>query len=165
MGEVNTISDISSRILQLIESNGISYGELSKATDIPKSALQRYATGETTKIPIPRVESIAHALGVTAAYLMGWETQDGKKSFPGATPTTGIIPVYGAIPAGFPALAEQYIEDQIVITLPNPEEYFALRVSGKGREFLEVTPDLVRMKFFAMREPMEAVFRRNGKEG
>lgn len=40
----------------------------------------------------------------------------------------------------------------------------ALRVSGKGREFLEVTPDLVRMKFFAMREPMEAVFRRNGKE-
>lgn len=67
------MSEISERILALIEQKDISYGELSKITNIPKSALQRYATGETPKIPIPRVEAIAKALGASAAYIMGWE--------------------------------------------------------------------------------------------
>lgn len=70
------MSEISERILALIEQKDISYGELSKITDIPKSALQRYATGETPKIPIPRVEAIAKALGVSAAYVMGWEENE-----------------------------------------------------------------------------------------
>lgn len=67
------MSDRSKRILELIEQKGISYGELSKMTQIPKSALQRYATGETEKIPIDRVERIAYALGVTPEYIMGWK--------------------------------------------------------------------------------------------
>lgn len=40
-------SSQSSRIRSAREKSGLSYGELSKATGIPKSALQRYATGET----------------------------------------------------------------------------------------------------------------------
>ena len=67
------MSDISNRILSIIQKKGISYGELSEITKIPKSALQRYATGETEKIPLDRLEKIAHALGTTPAYLMGWE--------------------------------------------------------------------------------------------
>ena len=42
-------------------------------TGIPKSALQRYATGETEKIPINRLQIIAKALNVSAEYLMGWD--------------------------------------------------------------------------------------------
>ena len=67
------MSTLSERILQAITDAGISYGELSKVTQIPKSALQRYATGETEKIPIPRVEAIAAATKVSANYLLGWE--------------------------------------------------------------------------------------------
>jgi transcriptional regulator with XRE-family HTH domain len=70
------MSDISNRILFLIEKNDISYGELSKITNIPKSALQRYATGETEKIPLDRLEKIADALNVSASYLMGWEENE-----------------------------------------------------------------------------------------
>lgn len=66
------MSEISKRILSIILDNDISYGELSSKTGIPKSALQRYATGETEKIPIDRLELIAKALGTTTAYLMGW---------------------------------------------------------------------------------------------
>ncbi|MBQ3006788.1 MAG: helix-turn-helix transcriptional regulator [Clostridia bacterium] len=69
------MSEISERILALIEQKDISYGELSKITNIPKSALQRYATGETPKIPIQRVEAIAKALGASAAYIMGWDDE------------------------------------------------------------------------------------------
>ena len=66
------MSDISERLLAIIAEKNISYGELSKLTKIPKSAIQRYATGETEKIPINRLEALASALGVSSAYLMGW---------------------------------------------------------------------------------------------
>ena len=68
------MSDISKRILSIIMEKDISYGELSDKTGIPKSALQRYATGQTEKIPIDRLQIIASALGSTPEYLMGWET-------------------------------------------------------------------------------------------
>ena len=67
------MNDIAKRILNIMAEKKISYGELSKATGVPKSALQRYATGETDKIPIDRLELIAAALGVNTEYLVGWE--------------------------------------------------------------------------------------------
>ena len=70
------MNDISKRILQTMIEKEISYGELSKLTGIPKSALQRYAIGETEKIPLDRLEKIAKALNVDAAYLMGWTPAD-----------------------------------------------------------------------------------------
>lgn len=66
------MSDIAKRILDLMQKQGLSYADLSQKTGISKSALQRYATGSTAKIPMDRIESIASALGVSAAYLMGW---------------------------------------------------------------------------------------------
>lgn len=67
------MNSISNRILRLVEDQNLSYGALSALTGIPKTALYRYATGETDKIPLDRLESIAKALHVTPAYLMGWE--------------------------------------------------------------------------------------------
>ena len=69
------MSEISDKILRLIQERGYSYGALAELTGIPKSALQRYATGETGKIPLERVETLARALGVSPAYLMGLEEQ------------------------------------------------------------------------------------------
>ena len=70
------MSDISDRILAEIEKKEYSYGELAKITGIPKSAVQRYATGETRKIPMDRVELLSKALNVSAEYIMGWETKN-----------------------------------------------------------------------------------------
>ena len=67
------MSELSNRILNLILEKDISYGELARLTGIPKSALQRYATGETEKIPADRLETIAQALGTSSAFLMGVE--------------------------------------------------------------------------------------------
>ena len=65
------MSELSNRILNLIENRDLSYAELSRLTGIPKSALQRYATGETEKIPVDRLELIAKALGTTSSALLG----------------------------------------------------------------------------------------------
>lgn len=70
------MEEIAKRIYDSIRKSGYSYGELSRITNIPKSALQRYATGETPKIPIDRVEKIASATNVSARYLMGWDEEE-----------------------------------------------------------------------------------------
>lgn len=78
----NSKNEIAEKILRLMKEASISYGELAAQTGIPKSALQRYATGTTTKLPLPRLEAIASALGVSAAYLMGWEDAPDSKEKP-----------------------------------------------------------------------------------
>lgn len=75
------MNDISERIKKSIDRKGVSYGYLSKITHIPKSAIQRYATGQTDKIPLDRLEKLAVALGVSAEHLMGWDD-----STPATTP-------------------------------------------------------------------------------
>lgn len=100
------------KIYYAMQKAELSYGALSEITKIPKSALQRYATGSTTKIPIDRIELIAKATGVTAAYLMGWEEE--TKSIPdGFDPAPALVnkPRLGVIACGEPILAEQNIED------------------------------------------------------
>lgn len=74
------MSAISTKLLTLITSKDLSYGELSKTTGIPKSALQRYATGKTEKIPLDRIKLLSLALNVTSAYLMGWEDNPSMQS-------------------------------------------------------------------------------------
>lgn len=60
------------RIKMLIDESGKSYIELEKITGIKKSSLQRYATGETTKIPLDVIEKLAKTFCVSQNYLMGW---------------------------------------------------------------------------------------------
>lgn len=124
------MSDISNRLLQLINNNNISYGELSKATGIPKSALQRYATGETEKIPISRIELLAKALHTTAQYIMGWDDKNQLE-------TKAVkIPVLGTVVAGIPIEAVQEILDyeEISSHLASQGEFFALKIKGNSME-------------------------------
>lgn len=68
------MNEIAARIAKAMEQQNISYGELARLTGIPKSAVFRYVTGQTEKMPLPRLELIAKALHIEAAYLMGWES-------------------------------------------------------------------------------------------
>lgn len=66
----------SERIKQAITKSELTLLELEKKTGIPKSAIQRYASGDTKKLPIDRIKLIANATGVTPSFLMGWENDD-----------------------------------------------------------------------------------------
>lgn len=67
---------ILSKLVEVIEDSGLSYGELSKITGIPKSSIHRYANGTTKKIPIDAVRLIANAVGVSTSYIMGWGNEE-----------------------------------------------------------------------------------------
>ena len=66
---------VSERLKKLIEESEYSFEQLGELTGVAKSSLQRYASGDTKKIPIDAIEAVAPFLGVSAAYLMGWDEE------------------------------------------------------------------------------------------
>ena len=65
------MNEISKRLQQYYERSGLSYTDLAARTGVPKSALQRYISGTTEKIPMDRLEKLAYALDTTPQILMG----------------------------------------------------------------------------------------------
>lgn len=123
---------ISERILNLLAEKDISYGELSIQTNIPKSALQRYATGQTEKIPIDRLDRIAKALNTTPAYLMGWEEAK-EKSIPVSKNISPLPPmkrwkVLGGTACGQPIFKP--LEDASVLAPADIDADFVLKCVG-----------------------------------
>ncbi len=121
------MNKISEKIKSLISENKISYGELSTLTNIPKSALQRYATGETENIPLDRIEKIASALHSSAEYILGWDNKNTEsKTY---TPPHRI-PILGRVSAGLPLYAEEHIIGYTYTERNGGAEYFGLLVDG-----------------------------------
>lgn len=58
----DNMSQRSDRILHSIQRANLSYSELASLTKIPKSALQRYATGETEKYPLIELKQLQKRL-------------------------------------------------------------------------------------------------------
>lgn len=129
------MSEISDRILTAIKRREVTYSELAKLTNIPKSALQRYATGETEKIPIDRIEAIAEAVGVSLQYIMGWEKNNALPAniIPVNDMTFIKIPVVGKAAAGTQCFADMDITGYEYVSsgdIADSEDYVFLRVTG-----------------------------------
>ena len=126
------MSQRSERILKSIQNAKLSYGVLHELTGIPKSALQRYATGETEKIPIDRLEMIAKATGVSVEYLMGWDTKESTFQIPPGfipLPKTYKVPLVGRIACGTPITAEENLEGYVDVPVDRQVD-FALLCEG-----------------------------------
>lgn len=125
------------RINEAIEKSGYSYPELAKITGISKSSLQRYATGETKKIPIDCIEEIARATGVSAKYLMCWEdTQEQDdlsilmEKYDNIRPIKlKRFPLLGKIACGRPIFADEDRESYIMADMDIKAD-FCLRAKG-----------------------------------
>jgi len=65
MNKKNLPNHIISLIKKKMKEDAISYGELSRETHIPKSTLQRYITGATSKIPLDSISEIARVLHIS----------------------------------------------------------------------------------------------------
>lgn len=72
----------SERLSELMKEKGISCRQLSEMTGIKKSSVNNYANG-TSPIPIDKLQLMASALGVSAAWLIGWaDNRDGSMNKP-----------------------------------------------------------------------------------
>jgi transcriptional regulator with XRE-family HTH domain len=67
------MKNIQTNLLSAFEVSGLTYDELAKKTNLPKSALYRYINGDTEKIPIDRFQAICDELHVDARSILGWK--------------------------------------------------------------------------------------------
>ena len=70
--------EIAEKLLEAYEKSRMSYADLSRATGIPKSMIQRYVTGSVERIPIERLEALCRALGLDVEELLGWDNTPRK---------------------------------------------------------------------------------------
>ncbi|MBR7133923.1 MAG: helix-turn-helix domain-containing protein [Clostridia bacterium] len=128
-----SLNNIVFKLQRAMEKSGLSYGEIAALTGIPKSAVHRYISGETPKIPLERLEKIAQAVGSSAAEIMGW---DAKTPTPKITEDYTTFPVIGEVAAGYdyPALEDWEGE---TVDIPNSylrgrgyNDFFVLKVKG-----------------------------------
>ena len=118
------------RIRALREQRGLSQQELADRLGYTsRSSITKIEKG-LVDLQQTKILAFAEALGVTPAYLMGWETD---RPAVVNMHTSIRIPVLGSIPAGIPLEAVEDILDWEEIPadwLAGGKEYFALRVKG-----------------------------------
>ena len=126
------------RIKEAIEKSGLTLMELQTKTGISKSAIQRYASGETDKIPVDAVKLLAKATNVSAIYLMGWDASQ-QNNDEQIYKSAGIdfirVPLYSNLCCGNGG----FVEDNILEYVPVPSkglsataEYFCQIASGES---------------------------------
>lgn len=136
MSEPHNTKDVAARLMAAIKKAGLSYGELATMTKIPKSAIQRYATGETEKIPLNRIRALASALNTSASIILGWTGDEHRPTIPGIPShpdilpiSTRNIPLVGTIACGEPIYAEEDYSAVLAVGA-DVDCDFALRCSG-----------------------------------
>ena len=124
-----------------IQSN-LTQEELANYANTTKQTIHKYETGIITNIPANKIKAISEKLGTTPAYLMGWETENDKKSDyinlppPNITEDYTTFPVEVEIAAGYEHIAlEDWEGDTVDISNDylkghNKSEFFVLRVKG-----------------------------------
>ena len=129
------ITDIrAKRINEAIKASKLSYAELEKMTGFSKSSIQRYATGETKKIPVDFIEKLASITNTDVRYLMGWEDEQ-PNALPLAENKIYQIPVFNSVSAGFGAYACSDIVDYIPLFIDNPADVpdmLCIKVTGQS---------------------------------
>lgn len=125
------MNDIQKKILSLLKEKEITYYDLADSTGLSRSTLQRWVMSENPKIPIDKLEKIATALGVSTAFLLGW--QDSNAPLPtNAYPAELCrLPVIGKVSAGNGVLAEDNIIGyELADARYGNGDYFYLKVKG-----------------------------------
>ena len=127
--------DIGKRIKEAREANELTQEQLGKELGMNKSTIQRYETGQISKIKLPVLESIAKALHVNPDWLV-LKTDDvnvQKCPIPNIDnifiPSTKKVPIIGTIACGTPITAEENFDGYAYMP-ENIKADFALYCKG-----------------------------------
>ena len=112
--------------------------DVAQKVGVTRQTVQKYESGIVSNIPSDRIELLAKALGVTPAYLMGWEDAPASAkpaydifSLPGVSRPPRMVkkPRLGTIACGKPILAVEEAEEYDDVP-ENIECDFTLRCKG-----------------------------------
>lgn len=124
---------VGARLKQAREFNNITLEEAGKKVDVHKSTVLRWENGETEKIKLPIIETLAKYYNVNPVWLMGYDVP--MESIPIKNIEKIKIPVLGTVKAGYDYLAqENIIGYESIDNVSDPENYYALQVTGNSME-------------------------------
>lgn len=121
------------RLCTALKKKNMRPADLAEVTGIGKSAISQYMSGAFRPKQV-RTEKIADALGVSVAYLMGYENE--KNDIEYDNDPSLSFPIIGEVAAGYSGLAaEEETGDYEQIPISwlrgrKPDEFFVLRVKG-----------------------------------
>lgn len=127
MKKVSTIKD---RMREALDVKGLRAVDIVERTGIPKGSISQYMLGKVEPKQ-NRLIPIANALGVNMYWLQGYDVPMGKDYIYSSEVIPNRINFYERVAAGDSKnnVIDTYME--LIRILPrNPEEYFAVRVSG-----------------------------------
>lgn len=124
---------VGARLKQAREFNNITLEEAGKKVDVHKSTVLRWENGETEKIKLPIIETLAKYYNVNPVWLMGYDVP--MESIPIKKIDKIKIPVLGKVKAGYDYLAqENIIGYESIDNASDPENYYALQITGDSME-------------------------------
>ena len=126
-------NEVGERIREAREAKDMSQEELGKACGTTKQTIYKYESGVVTNVPLDRIEKIADVLGVSAAYLVGWNEDIDFPSNILPMPAMRKIPLVGTIACGTPITAEENVE-QMVCVPSRWHSTFTLTCKGDSME-------------------------------
>ena len=114
----------------------ISLEKAGERVGVHKSTVMRWENGETKKINLPIIESLANYYFVSASWLSGHDVpMEENTSSKNISINTAIVHVYGTIPAGVPMECIEDILDTEEISadmLKGGKQYFGLKIKGNS---------------------------------
>lgn len=122
------------RFREVIANKDITQTELSKITGITQSSISDWLNGKYLPKQ-DKIDILAKALGVSPAYLMGWEDENNEpilENIPGIITPIKMkrIPILGTISCGKPIFADQNYDGYFMIDTNLPEADFVLKAKG-----------------------------------
>lgn len=119
--------EIAERIKLLRVQKGLTLEQVGDCVGVSKATVLKWESGAIQNMRRDKIVKLAHALGVTPEYLLGWETD---------RPSTVRVPVYGRVAAGIPTEAITDITDyeEIDAAMAANGEYIALTIHGHSME-------------------------------
>ena len=134
------VDTFANRLNKAITLRNIKPIELSEKTGIDKSKISSYMSGRY-KAKQDGVYLLAQALNVSEVWLMGYDVP--MESIPIKDIEKIKIPVLGTVKAGYDYLAQENIVGyESIDNVPDPENYYALQVTGDSMEPLFSNGDI-----------------------
>lgn len=168
------VATFARRLREGLDVRGMTQAELAKRSGISKSSISRYIKGDWEGKQ-SAVYELAKALGVTEAWLMGYdvpmESDTAPAVPPGFEPLPNMVkrPLVGTIACGEPITAEENIEDYVDV----PEDAqcdFCLRCKGDSMidagihdgdiVYIHIQPEVENGQIAAVRIDGEATLKR-----
>ena len=110
---------------------GLTLEDVGKAVGVGKSTVRKWESGQIKDMKRDKISALADVLRLSPVSFIVGEDSDKVSGQPRtAIPATGLIPIVGSIPAGYPLFESEDILGYQVAPVKNADEYFYLRVSG-----------------------------------